>query len=174
MWATKSPHESSQRGYCSTSIGAINKKNKNIYITTGVRVDVYLRDAAGDLSGCCSEKSGDNNFLAKQTKNEKERQSNRYWRFFFFFKHFSAASTKAIDLGLLKAHTLRRLHSSAPAINLCPKGRPTIIHTLLLFPACVAHVVALHHFPLQIMRTVGPAVKGYLQQSSERRVSGKQ
>lgn len=142
--------------------------NKNIYITTGVCVDVYLRAVVGDLSGCCSEKSGDNNFRAKQTKNEKRVPVQSLLEAFFF------SSTKAIDLGPLKAHTLRRLHSSAPAINLCPKGRPIIIHTLLLFPACVARVVALHHFPLQIMRTVGPAVKGYLQQSSECRVSGKQ
>lgn len=111
----------------------------------------------------------DNNFLAKQTKSIKEPQYNHYWTL-FFFKCLLFAGPKAIDLGL-PLRTCRGSIQSAPAINLCLKGRPIIIHTLLYSLLAAPVFFAFHHFPLQIMRTVGPAVKGYLQQISQRRES---
>lgn len=76
-------------------------------------------------------------------------------------------------LGLLKAHTWSRSRTSAPAVNLCLKGRQIIIHTPLLFPPCVGRVSALSRLsttPTPDNEERGPTVKSYLKQSSELRL----
>lgn len=50
-----------------------NKQVKKI--ATGVCVDANLRGVVGDRSGCCCEKSEDNNFLESKQKVQKKKKN---------------------------------------------------------------------------------------------------
>lgn len=115
----------------------------------------------------------------QKAKRDSVKSSGCVGFFLLFFLTLSICDPRPLTaqkqsgLGLLKAHTSSWSHTRAPAVNLCLKGRQIIIHMLLLFPPCVACVLALSCLsttPTPDNEERGPAVKSYLKQSSELRL----